>query len=113
MDNNASNNNRRDFLKTSTAAAVGTSLLSLTGLQSAVHADSSDILKVGLIGCGGRGTGAANQALKADKGARLVAMGDAFADRIESSMHNLGGIKAVADQIQVADEHKFSGFDCV
>jgi predicted dehydrogenase len=45
-----------------------------------------ELLKVGLIGCGGRGTGAANQALRADKAVQLTAMGDVFADRLEGSL---------------------------
>ncbi|QDU81818.1 Putative 4,5-dihydroxyphthalate dehydrogenase [Polystyrenella longa] len=106
-----SGENRRNFLKTTTAAAVGSSLLTLPGLQSAVYADSSDILKVGLVGCGGRGTGAARQALKADAGARLVAMADTFSDRIESSLTNLGTFKEVTEQIQVPAENKFDGFE--
>ncbi len=73
---------RRDFLKTSavaaSAAAVGT-------VQLGVHAAGSDIIKVGMIGCGGRNSGAAAQALSADPGARLVAMCDIFRDRIEKA----------------------------
>ncbi|MEZ6048469.1 MAG: Gfo/Idh/MocA family oxidoreductase [Planctomycetaceae bacterium] len=102
---------RRDFLKTTSAAAVGTSLLSLSGLQSSVYADSSDILKVGLIGCGGRGTGAARQALNADAGTKLVAMADTFSDKIENSLHNLSTFKDVVEKIDVPAENKFSGFD--
>ena len=50
--------------------------------RRAAHAAGSDILKVGLIGCGGRGTGAAVNALSADKGARLTAMADVFAEKM-------------------------------
>ena len=48
-----------------------------------VHAAGSGTIKVGLVGCGGRGTGAAEQALTADSGVKLVAMADAFADRLD------------------------------
>src|SRR5690348_12865594 len=64
---------RRDFLAGAAAAAAGATLASLA---PNVHAAGSDVLRVGLIGCGNRGTGAAEQALRADKNTRLVAMGD-------------------------------------
>ncbi len=80
---------RRDFLKSSTAAAVGGAMLSGLALPRSVHAGVDDVLKIGLIGCGGRGTGAAAQALAADKNVKLTAMGDAFDDRLHSSLENL------------------------
>jgi predicted dehydrogenase len=99
---------RRDFLKTSavaaSAAAVGT-----LDLSRSAHAAGSDIIKVGMIGCGGRNSGAAAQALTADPGARLVAMCDIFRDRVENK---LGEIKAARGaQVTVDDAHKFTGFD--
>ena len=60
-----------------------------------VHAAGSDTLKVGLVGCGGRGTGAAEQALTADKNAKLVAMADAFQDRLEVEPLDPQGRRAV------------------
>src|SRR6266446_3519560 len=88
---------RRTFLKASAAAAAvpTAQLLSAAG----VHAASSDVLKVGLIGCGGRGTGAATQALKADKNVKLVAMGDAFEDRLQSSLAQLRRDQEIASKI--------------
>ena len=65
---------RRDFIKTSAAAVAGSAF----SLSQAVHAAGSDVLRVGLIGCGGRGTGAAVQALQADANVKLVALADAF-----------------------------------
>ena len=76
---------RRDFLQTSALAAGALAL----PLAANVHAAGNDTIKVGLIGCGSRGTGAAAQALHADKNVKLVAMGDAFADRIEGSLTEL------------------------
>jgi myo-inositol 2-dehydrogenase/D-chiro-inositol 1-dehydrogenase len=70
---------RRQFLTCSVAGAV------VATLPGRALAAGSDTLRVGLVGCGGRGTGAAAQALAADPGARLVAMGDLFADQIASS----------------------------
>ena len=76
---------RRDFLKTSQPWPAGVLAGGLSIGRSA-HAAGSDVLKVGLIGCGGRGTGAAGNALTADPNTKLVAMADAFADRLEGSL---------------------------
>ena len=62
-------------------AAVGS-----LAIERSAHAAGSDTLHVGLVGCGGRGTGAAGNALAADKNAKLVAMADAFADRLQASL---------------------------
>jgi predicted dehydrogenase len=96
---------RRDFLKTSAVLAAG------TALAPQAHAAGSDVLRIGLIGCGGRGTGAASQALNADPNVKLVAMGDAFEDRLESSLDALKAEKEITDKIDVKKEHKFVGFD--
>jgi len=100
---------RRDFLKAGTLAAVSTSLSQLA-LNSGVYAAGSDVLRVGLIGCGGRGSGAAAQALTADPNTQLVAMAEAFPDRLESSLRQLKAA-GIADRVLVDDDHKFSGFD--
>jgi len=72
-------------------------------------ASPGDTLKVGLIGCGGRGNGAAAQALSADNSVALTAMGDAFEDRLKSS---LGSLKATAgDKVMVEPEHQYVGLD--
>ena len=71
---------RRDFLKRSAVAA--SAAVSATQTARHAHAAGSDIIRVGMIGCGGRNTGAAAQALTADPGARLVAMCDIFMDRV-------------------------------
>lgn len=101
---------RRDFLKSSTAAAVGGALLSGLALPRSVHAAGSDVLKIGLIGCGGRGTGAAAQALAADKNVKLTALGDTFADRLQSSLDNLKQ-QTPAEKIDVPEDRRFVGFD--
>lgn len=75
------------------------------------HAAGDDVLKVGLVGCGGRGSGAASQALKADKNVRLTAMADAFADRLESSLTNLQADEDIKAKIDVPAERRFVGFD--
>ncbi len=98
---------RRDFLKQSVAAAVAVS--SVGGLTKNVHAAGSDIIRVGMIGCGGRNTGAAVEALTADPGARLVAMCDILMDRVKTRRERLKG--QMKDQVIVDDDHCFSGFD--
>ncbi len=109
MSQKSSPESRRTFLKTTAAAAtVGTAALTV---PRSVHAAGSDAIKIGLIGCGGRGTGAANQALAADKGNRLVAMGDAFADRVELSLGSLSRQEKVSGQVDVPKERQFVGFD--
>jgi predicted dehydrogenase len=100
---------RRGFLKTSTAALVGGALAGTLTVARSAHAAGSDVLKIGLIGCGGRGTGAASQALKADANVKLTAMGDAFADRLQSSLSKLR--KEHEGKVAVTDDNCFVGFD--
>src|SRR3954471_19170155 len=97
---------RRVFLQAS-AGAAASPLLSVP----AVHAAGSDLLRVGLIGCGGRGTGAASQALRADKAVKLVALGDAFEDRLQSSLATLRKDEGIADKVAVTPDHCFVGFN--
>ena len=99
---------RRDFLKTSLAAAGAAAVGSLPLARSA-HAAGSDVIRVGLIGCGNRGPGAAVNALSMDPGARLVAMGDVFIDQVKSRREILK--KEKPEQVQVDDAHCFSGLD--
>src|SRR4051812_37686246 len=102
---------RRDFIRTGSVAVGAAALAATYAFPSGVYAKGSDALKVGLIGCGGRGTGAAAQALAADEGTELVAMGDMFSDKLEKSHDNLAG-SDVGDR--VADGKamkKFVGWD--
>ena len=69
------------------------------------------MLRVGLIGCGDRGTGAATQALAADSNVKLVAMADAFEDRLEKSLETLQKDEKVAGKLDVKPDHRFVGFD--
>ena len=102
----AINTTRRRFLAASSAAALGA--ISQTPL---VHAQGRDLLRIGLIGCGSRGTGAAAQALKADRNVKLVALGDAFEDRLQSCLATLQRDRDLADKIDVRPEHRYVGFD--
>jgi len=97
---------RRDFLKTSAAAAAGT-----LALASGVHAAGSDIIKVGLVGCGGRGSGAVVDNLQADPGLRLVAVGDAFEDRAKGLLGRLAGDEDIKKKLDVKPDHMFIGLD--
>jgi len=97
---------RRDFIRTTTAATLG---LSLGPIVPGAFATGSDAIRIGLIGCGGRGTGAVLNAFDGAEGVKLVAMGDAFADRLASSLMEIG--KEHAAQIDVPKERQFVGFD--
>ena len=99
---------RRGFLRSSAVAASAAAVGSLELARSA-HAAGSDIVKVGMIGCGGRCTGAAGEALAADKGARLVAMCDIFRERVESSRATIKAARG--EQVVVDDDHCFTGFE--
>jgi predicted dehydrogenase len=100
---------RRSFLKTS--ALAGGTLVGAMKLGHVAHASGDDTLRVGLIGCGGRGTGAASQALAADARVKLTAMGDLFEDRLQLSLNSLKEDKGIGSKIDVPAERRFVGFD--
>lgn len=93
---------RREFL---TASAVA------VAAAPSIYAAGNDVLKVGLIGCGQRGGGAAGQALMADKNVKLVAMADAFEDRLNETLENLLKKEKLAGKVDVKPDAKFVGFD--
>jgi hypothetical protein len=103
---------RREFLKSTaatTAAGVAAAEIVFPSILSA--APNSDKLRIGFIGCGGRGTGAAAQALKADSNVELWAVGDAFAGPIENSLKAVAANVKDDKKINVAPERKFVGLD--
>ncbi|HEY2892874.1 MAG TPA: Gfo/Idh/MocA family oxidoreductase, partial [Pirellulales bacterium] len=102
---------RREFLKNSTAAAVGGALLGNLALSRSAHAAGDDTIKIALIGCGGRGSGAAKQALSTQGPVKLIAMADVFQDRLDSSYKELMSQEPVKDRIDAPEERRFSGFD--
>jgi myo-inositol 2-dehydrogenase/D-chiro-inositol 1-dehydrogenase len=102
------NTTRRTFLK-GTAALAGGALANKLTIDKVAYASGSGIIRVGMIGCGGRCTGAAAQALTADPGTRLVAMCDIFMDRVKSKRRILKEQKK--NQVIVDDAHCFAGFD--
>jgi myo-inositol 2-dehydrogenase/D-chiro-inositol 1-dehydrogenase len=111
MDHSAEST-RRDFLKTSSVVALGTTALGTLGLNSSVYASGDDTIKIGLVGCGGRGTGAATQALSTNGNVKLVAVGDAFEDNARNVLQGVkGGLGDKSDRVQVSPEKIFTGFD--
>ena len=100
---------RRDFMRTGTTAAVAAAMATYA-IPQGVFAKETNTLKVGLVGCGGRGSGAAVNALTADENVELVAMGDMFADELNKSHENLIN-SDVGDRVHAEDMKKFTGFD--
>lgn len=103
---------RRSFLKSSTASTAG--LLTLPALSPSALLLGRAVIRVGLIGCGGRGTGAAVNALRADKGVELVALADVFPDRLLECLNHLTtgkGTKDVAARVRVDESRRYSGFE--
>ena len=102
---------RRIFLMKTATAAAAASAASQVDIADNAYAGAGDSLRIGLVGCGGRGTGAAEQALTADRGNALVAMGDAFAEQIENSESQLKKTASVADRVDVPPDRRFVGLD--
>src|SRR6266566_914715 len=107
--NSPATTTRRDFLKKTSSAVAGGTLLGGLTLERSAHAAGSDTLRIALIGCGGRGSGAADQALSTSGGVKLVAMADVFEDHLQGSLGNLK--KQHADRVEVPKENQFIGFD--
>ena len=105
---NSSTPSRREFLKTTTTTGAAAALLASGNYA---YPQGVKKLSVGLIGCGGRGTGAAAQALNADPDAILTAMGDVARTQIDNSLVALKGEESVAKRVQVTPEHSFVGLD--
>ncbi len=110
---------RRSFLKSSAVSAAALSAANSLGAlraSSPMHTGGRAQLKIGLVGCGGRGSGAGVQALMADKDNILWAVGDAFADRLQSGLSGITeamGESGRKDQVQVAGERRFVGLDAI
>src|SRR5678815_2575028 len=93
---------RRQFITTTSAAAF-------TAAAHGLAAPKQDEIKIALIGCGGRGTGAASQNLNVEKGIKLVAMADIARDQLDKSLQILK--TQHAEQVDVPSERQFIGFD--
>ncbi len=96
---------RRDFIRTSAAASLAAAIPAGLGL----HAAGSDVIRIGLIGCGGRGTDAAIDAVTSSAGVEIVALADAFKDRLESSLRTLR--EKVPAAVKVGPNRCFVGLD--
>ena len=108
------NTTRRDFLKAGAAAST----LAALGTQTKVfasNAGASDKLKVGLIGCGGRGTGALSQCVNAAPNIEVHALADFFPDKIEAAKKKFkkgwGSYQPIGDRLKVKPDHEFTGFN--
>jgi predicted dehydrogenase len=104
--------NRRDFVKGSAAAAGAILFTPFASTAGIGHNDVNDTIKIALIGCGGRGTGAAVQAMSTKQNVKLVAMADAFQDRVESSLANMKKEPGFDQKrIAVTKDTMFNGFE--
>ncbi|RUL87089.1 Gfo/Idh/MocA family protein [Tautonia sociabilis] len=102
------NPSRRSFLRHTGAASAASALAGV--YVPPVHAGEQNTIKVALVGCGGRGTGAAENALSVDNGPiKLVAMADVFEDKLSNSFNYLQ--EKFSSQMDVPEERKFLGFD--
>ena len=113
----SSGNSRREFVKQSTLISGGVIAAPLLS-HANFHSGADDTIKVALVGCGGRGTGAAVQALRSKQNVKLVAMADAFRDRLDASYKSITGDLSEAGvtgdltkMVDVPEERKFTGFD--
>ncbi|MDP7566261.1 MAG: Gfo/Idh/MocA family oxidoreductase [Candidatus Marinimicrobia bacterium] len=111
MKNEIKTINRRGFLEHSAKITAAGFLMSRLPAESKKLISFEGEIKVALIGCGGRGTGAISQALEADPDVRLVAMADAFGDRAEECLKTLIEKFVDSDKINVNRETIFTGFD--
>ena len=104
------NINRRSFVKSATIS-TGALLTTPFSLEAMANNSNSRKLKLAVVGCGGRGTGAVVQALRADKDVELVAMADAFGDRVENSLKYITEELDGKIKVKVKQKNKFTGFN--
>ena len=115
MSNSSFHDKRRDFVKQSSMLAGAIAAAPIIS-QANFFSGSDDVIKVAVIGCGGRGTGAAVQALMSKQNVKIVAMADAFRDRLDECYKNVSGELASAGAgtkgtLDVPEDRKFVGFD--
>src|SRR3954471_24017963 len=109
MKNTPDPADRRDFLKTTTGA-LGAALV--TGFPAIISAQTvTNAIRVGLVGCGGRGTGAASQALHADDYAELTAVADVTQAQVDNCLQTLKAVSRVADRVKVDSAQQYLGLD--
>src|SRR4051812_37682493 len=113
MDNETTNISRRSFLQKSSAAGAGVTAFQIIRPEL-VRGAGKEMLKAGLVGCGGRGTQAVMDMMTGTENVQLVAMGDIFEDKLESSLTKIRTNPAMAkfqDRLKIDPEHHFVGFD--
>jgi predicted dehydrogenase len=109
-DTSHSVSSRREFLKNTSRLATASALTSVA--VPSAYAAGSDVIQLALVGCGGRGTGAARNALSTKSGPiKLVAMADIAADRLKGSYDNLRGDEGLRSSVDVPADRQFLGFD--
>ena len=108
MEDNIPDNGRRNFVKSGATVLAGSALLSSLPMK-AFNLSSNKEIRIGLVGCGNRGKGAAHEALKTSGSVKLVAIGEVFEDKLNSAYENLKN--TYGDQVAVPDSKKFLGFD--
>jgi len=110
MTADQTDSSRRSFLKTSSLAALASGAV-VTGLNAlqAAHTSADETIRIGLIGCGGRGTGAAAQAMNTSGPTKLVAMADAFGDNLSRKLQSLK--RQYGEKVDVPEDRQFVGFD--
>ncbi|MFK7911332.1 MAG: Gfo/Idh/MocA family protein [Akkermansiaceae bacterium] len=99
---------RRQFVKSATALGIA-GAVTFPHVSRAQYAEKNQVLKVGLVGCGGRGTGAATQAMAADPNVKLWAIGDAFQSQVDKAMSNLA--PKFSGKMEVEKSRQFAGLD--
>ncbi len=110
MGKQKSLNSRRNFIKLSGGTLAASTLgFQVMANNYPTHMFNADTLKIGIIGCGGRGTGAAVQAMNADKNVFLTAMADVYEDRLDTAYKAM--MDEAPDKLKVPDNQKFIGFD--
>ncbi len=102
---------RRRFLKGAGGVLAADSLVGWPSISRSAHAAGSEMIRIGFIGCGNRGTGACKEALSVKAPVKLVAVGDLFPERIEISLRNLRKYPEVKARMDVPAERCFTGFD--
>src|SRR5882672_1058988 len=107
-DSSASLVSRRKFLQTGSSALAGAAIAGALSVERGAHAAGSDLLKLALVGCGGRGSGAAGQALSTSCNLKLIAMADLQPEQLENGLASLK--KLHADKVEVPKEQQFTDF---
>ena len=100
---------RRTFIKSSSLLFAGGTVAGSLNIARAAHAYGSDLIRIGLIGCGGRGTGAAGQAMNTQGPTKLIAVADAFPDKVTKCIRGLSS--KYREKLDVPQDRQFVGFE--